>query len=249
MDPVLAQIYGTNNEASDLEKLASAQMEEDLSNDGMDLDGAGDDDIEAMAQAVLNDIQGEEQGEPENDVDDETMAKVAEADKLGRVMAHSMWQELGQIKEAGKAGVARKAAGRVATALGRAAGYASHPLKAAEIGARKVRRAAGEAVKKGEKVIKKNPKKSVGAALAGGVALGVGGEAARRHMSKDASALDTLAEARALEILEANGIDPSTLAPMQEKVAAGDPAARLSSAVEQGAWDILAQYGLEPSEG
>lgn len=244
MDPVLAQIYGTNSEASDLEKLASAQMAEELAEEGMNIDGASDDQIEAMAQAVLDGIQGEEPGS--EDVDQETMAKVAEADKLGRVMAHSMWQELGQIKEAAGRPVIR-AVMRGANARQAARVEAAKPL----------RQKATEALENLSKKVKDSRfgqhveahKVGYGRAAKAGALLAAeeaGRKIGKGGKSKKSSALDTLAEARALEILEANGIDPSTLEPMQEKQAS-DPTEQLQTAVEQRAWDILAQYGLEPA--
>lgn len=99
MDQTLAEIYGTLDE-QDLEKAAAAELAEELADDEeMDLDGLDEDDIEQLAASVLEDSDEDEDGE---EVDDEFVEKVAEADQLGRVMAHAMHQELRGIeKEAG----------------------------------------------------------------------------------------------------------------------------------------------------
>ena len=292
MDPVLAQIYGTNSEASDLEKLAAEEMAEELASDGYDVGDASDDDIEMMAQAVLDDIQGDESEEYEQEVDDETMAKVAEADKLGRVMAHSMWQELGHIKEAshgpassedmyeamsaggespasratrkGKADSAKAEAARRAAheegiieghrrqmahqherGISRFSAHAHNLADSAGKHLARVGSSAGKAMRMSGP-LSKGKAQAIGAGLYGLGTLGAGGLAAAAHhrsKRKHSSALGTLAEARALEILEANGIDPESLTKT-----ASSPAEELSLAVEQGAWDILAQYGFEPAE-
>lgn len=293
MDPVLAQIYGTNSEASDLEKLASAQMEEELGQDG----SYTEDDVEMLAQAVLNDIEAEQDGgEYGVDADDETMAKVAEADKLGRVMAHSMWQELGHIKMAAegdiheapmsKGGKAPKGASRQPKMTpeqlaSQARGEHDVPGTSSHKHVSPTKREAAAMNRKGQRMMSlgqqagstlrhtgkrighhmastgsslshrlgytgamsKGRAQAIGAAAHGLGALAAGGLAygAKKayDKSKESSALDTLAEARALEILEANGIDPSELTKV-----ASDPSEVLGEAVEQRAWDILAQYGL-----
>lgn len=84
--------------------------------------------------------------------------------------------------------------------------------------------------------------------IAGGVGaatLAAGGAMAmKKHKEKRSSAIDTLAERRALEILEMNGIDPSQLG--QEKVSSAEDV--LVDTVEQRAWDILSQYGFSPAD-
>ena len=103
----------------------------------------------------------------------------------------------------------------------------------------------GNAMKAG-RYAKSHPGR-VGAAL-GGAAL-LGGGAYAMGKKKESSALDVLAERRALEILELNGIDPNELIEGNdgyEKVSSAEEV--LGGAVEQRAWDILSQYGLEPSD-
>lgn len=106
MDPKLAAIYGTNQETdADLEKLAAAELAEGLANDDeVDTDGLTEEELEAVAQDVLNaSAEGEEEGgnidgeQEKTSADEDAQEKLAEADYLGRVMAHSYHQELQKI--------------------------------------------------------------------------------------------------------------------------------------------------------
>lgn len=259
MDPILAEIYGTNQE-SDLEKLAAAELSEELSSD---------DQIEMLAQQVLNDAMGqtEEEETPAaegGEVDDETMAKVAEADKLGRIMAHSMWQELGQIKQSSPYTNAEEALGshnsggssssspppgfdRAKAEAKRAAQKNSESVrpqrKISDLTKEQIQ-ALGKEGKPGmlsglgEKArlaLSHASKTPVGQHLAkkkglygaGAGALGLGAVAAKKYMgskSKQSSALNTLAEARAMEIL--NSVE-------------ADPAEQLTQAVEARAMEMI----------
>lgn len=249
MDPTLAQIYGTNQsaDATDLEKLAADELAAGLAEDGgINVNDLSQDQIEAMAQEVLNDISAADgQGDKaentdaadETDADDETLAKVAEADRLGRIMAHAMNQELVSIQKQAGAGQAVK-------------NWAQLAAHGAKKGGEKVVGAAKAVASKGKEMgaksvehVKKH-KSLYAAGAAGATGLGAGYAAGKK---KKSSALDTLAQAHALEILKASGIDPDSLQLQQEKVSEADPAAALSNAVESRAWEILAQYGVTPS--
>lgn len=291
MDKILADIYGTNQtaDASDVEKLAAAEMAEGLAEDNnLDIDGLSADQIEGLAQAVLTDMQGEQETseqapQGEEEVDEEVMAKVAEADRLGRVMAHSMWQEMGSIQKeaaglvdskgnpisssgssAGRA-VSRKKDELVASAkkhLGAVdeaieskadkaakfiAGKASKGMAAAKSGLAAAKSRGAEAAGKVGTHLAKN-KGKYGILGATGLAAAGAHKAMSGGKKKKASALDTLAEARALEILEANGIDPATLEPVQEKTSGADPAEVLTNAVENRAWEMLSEFGIVPAD-
>ena len=87
MDPTLAEIYGTLGE--EFEKDASA--EDESGDEGMD----DDEYMEYLAQQVLEG--GEEQSEEAPA--EEYQEKLAEADYLGRVMAHAYVQELNGIQK------------------------------------------------------------------------------------------------------------------------------------------------------
>lgn len=101
MDKTLAEIYGTNQvEEADVEKLAAAELAEQLTETG---DAQIDDEtLEALAQEVLSQEDSEEASdeqavsEPEMD---EAQEKIAEADYLGRIMAHSFVQESREIQK------------------------------------------------------------------------------------------------------------------------------------------------------
>jgi uncharacterized protein with gpF-like domain len=208
MDPKLAEIYGTGKTAeADIEKLAAAELAEKLSaSEEIDVNALTDEDVEALATEVLAAEQGGEGAQETAGDDTEAQEKVAEADYLGRVMAHAFVQETKEIEK-----------------------------KAAE------EKKEEKKEEKDEKKEKKLPPFMKAKMSAGKVAKHLKG------MDKKSSALDTLAERRAVEILEANNIDPETLKPVQEKTSATKEEV-LSAAVDQKAWELLGQYGFKPAE-
>lgn len=260
MDPRLAEIYGTNSEeqTQDTEKVAAAQLAEKLAGDeSLNLEGMSEDQIEALAQEVL--AQGaEEQTEAAAEETEEAEAteeteekqaseKLAEADYLGRVMAHSYVQELKNIeKQAG----AKETAGKVMGHVKRHASDVKEGFKDLAHMAKSPRQAASalkDSVKsQGMKgTIKGNKKslKALGVAGAGAAA----GAAAKKYKDKKSSAvsaLDTLAAQRALEILAENGIDYNAEAEVEEKTAS-NPADALAAAVEARAMELLQAEGYE----
>jgi hypothetical protein len=294
MDPRLAELYGTNQvDEGDLEKAAAAEFAEGLTEEGeMSLDGLTEDDLEALAQEVLSE-DGAEMEEPAEEGEvaftEEEQEKLAEADFVGRAMAHAYVAELNEIEKkanwesggghpnfpmgedgtkgymkdhketkkptlsrnsestSGKGGRQRSAgakdrlrrmrerhvAGRMtlkqkAQSAGR---YAGVKGKAALEKLKGHGRAAGAH-------IKKYPGR-YGAAAAGTIgALTLAHQAGK---SKSASAMETLAEQRALEILEANGYD--TTEPGEKT--AGNQYDVLANVVEQRAVEMLAEAGYE----
>lgn len=233
MDPRLAELYGTNEQ--DLEKLAAAELAEQLSEGGMDLDGLDEDDLEALAASVLE--EDDEEGE-------EGSEKLAEADYLGRVMAHSFVQESREIeKYAAEEDPAAKK-------LSRTKRLKAHANKAWGK-TKRMGKTYGSLMAGGRALPEKGGKpmkKGIMAALAGrkgyrgkiwgarggtAAALGAAGYGAYKGMHKESSALDTLALERAEEILAESG--------------AGDtsPYDVLGSVVEQRAAEILAANGYE----
>jgi len=259
MDPKLAEIYGTNQQNdSDLEKLAAAELAEGLANDDqLDTDGLSEEELEAVAQDVLN---GGEEGQ--EDGGDEAQEKLAEADYLGRVMAHSYVKELREIektsaveswdpKEFANRGKGPSLASRFGAKAKEHAGKASDAIEsradkmiagAKSLGQKGLDKAAPHA-KKGLAFAKKHKGKGALGALAIG-----GGLAARKAMKKESSALDTLVEQRAQAILEASGIDPAALTEVQGQEKVSDPREALAAAVDERAWALLGQYGVVPNE-
>jgi hypothetical protein len=244
MDPKLAALYGTAQAETetDVEKLAAAQLAENLSEEGqgVNIDEVSDEDVEAMAAQVLAAEGGEQQEEePAGDPAEQAQEKVAEADYLGRVMAHAYVQELKGIeKEAGKLDALKAHGGKVMAKL-RGAGAKAKSMAGA---AKETGKALGG---KAKAHVGKHPGKyGLGAGAAAGGAAGF-----MAGKKKESSALDQLAERRALEICEASGIDVSKLTAQpeeqgQEKVSAADV---LGTAVEQRAWEMLARLGVEPA--
>jgi hypothetical protein len=212
MDPKLAELYGTiQSEETDVEKLAAAELAEKLGEgQEIDVNNLSDEDVEALATEVLAAEQGG--AAPAGDPQEVAQEKVAEADYLGRVMAHAYVAEL--------KGIEKEAAAKTASG-----GKVMAALKTKKAGAMP------PAFLKGKKDEKESGKKS---------------EKESKESEKKSSALETLAERRAVEICEANNIDPTKLtlveAPAQEKTSAADA---LEQAVNAKAIEMLAAYGVE----
>lgn len=285
MDAKLAEIYGTNQvDETDIEKMAAAELAEELAeNEEANIDGMSEEQIEALAEQVLagDDSSEEYYEETEEGIEKESQEKLAEADYLGRVMAHAYVNELRGIEkearwqhktEAGKAvfkpGQGHKSKADRATAkqwatesnkglnqkgdalklkqmrADRARAEGAAAQKAKSLGGR-MSAAKGKvmsALKGAGKHIGKH-KLPYGLGAAGALAAGGAYMAGKR---KESSALDTLAEQRALEILEENGIDLNET----EKVSSANEYDVLAQAVEQRAFDLLAEAGyIETEEG
>lgn len=230
MDPQLAAIYGTGGDETDTEKLAAAKLAEELvDKEELDPSKLTDEQAEELAKKVLagaeegeeeeeQEAKGEEEAEEETEEEeeseektssasDEAQEKLAEADYLGRVMAHAYVQELRNISSAQE-----KTASK--------AKVASKPKTASK-------------AKKANKVANFLKKK------------------AAAPEPKQPSALDVLAERRALEILKENGIEPGE--PKQEKEeekqsASKEEMAALAQKVEERAFQMLQTAGYIQEE-
>ena len=112
VDQWLNQVYGTTGASDDIEKTAQDMMLQKLAEqENIDLSGLSEDQMDALAAQVIEDMQSDEQGDGEpvgqeqpqgeeaSQEEAEAQAKFAEADFLGRVMAHSYTQELRKIAE------------------------------------------------------------------------------------------------------------------------------------------------------
>jgi hypothetical protein len=276
MNSFLAEMYGTretigatSSADQDVEKLAEAQLlDQALQAEGVDVDQLdagtllkvayslfGED--SALVKAAMDEEGEPEEGETPAEEKKETPAeekkeeteeeKVAQADFLGRVMAHAFVQEQDAItKEALSLSGAKEglfAAGRaIKGAPGKAVGAVKSGLKGkAEAmkgsylwGGRHSPTAIGRGVKGALEVAKAHPKTVGGAAAGLGLTGGAAAMAAKKGKKKKASALDSLAEERALEILKEAGVQVGQEPSEEEKLAA---------AVEQRAWEMLAEAG------
>jgi len=278
-------IGAPNQGNDDVEKLAEAQLlDEALRAENIDVDSLSPEAIVKVAQALFGEdsklvkaasvegektAEGEGEGEAEGDKEnkeekDEKEAegetaeeKMAQADFLGRVMAHSFVQEQAEIakeaaaKEAGIKDIAGKglsAAKAGLTHLKNAPGAAKGAVKGkAEAMAHSFHKGVRAGTRKGMEhpsfkglstMVKEHPKTVAG--LGAGAVSAAGGAAYGGHKlfhkgEKSASALDVLAEQRALEILEQNGVGQ-------------DEDTKLASAVEQRAWEMLAEQGYVKDE-
>jgi hypothetical protein len=212
MDQFLAQHYGTGQTNEDTEKVAQAEMFLKLAaQNGIDVNALDDQQVESLWNATWNSEKIAEEETKEEEKDEkveqakkeheekkEGAAKLAEADYMGRVMAHAYVNELEQIKEAGKIGDAARSAG---SAIKHQATGRGHFGKAKD--AKGWGRAA-EAAK--------------GTAHAAAIPTAVGGTAFGAHKllkkkdksdaEKTSSALDEVAANFAIEKAASYGFDP-----------------------------------------
>lgn len=253
MDARLAELYGTNQpDEADLEKLAAAEFADGLAEDGeIDLDNVDEETLEQLAQEVLGGEEededegtekvaegeeGEEVEEPSEEPTEDEQEKVAEADHLGRVMAHAYVQELRGIeKEAGLKEFGGKVGKFFSRGAKKALHHTKHPVQHAKALGRHAKRRYSEAGRMtreaftgkgslgtGEMTAKDRAKAAWGAAkkvkqeAGAAVVAGGGGTALAMRKKKDRGgkrkaasatpALDTLAVQRAQEILAENGV-------------------------------------------
>jgi hypothetical protein len=207
---------------------------------------------EEAAEGHAKESEGETQEEkPEEEAEKQSMAeKIAEADLLGRVMAHSFVNEQAAIeKDAG----AKELAGKAWEGIKKIPGAVKGAPKAVSEKAKAMKGSYEQGkmgipmlgIKssrlKGLKQMAKEHKKTVGGLAALGVAgVGGAGYGAKKLFGKEKknSALDVLAEQRALEILKEAGVVQQT---EEEK---------LAEAVEQRAYEMLQEHGyLTEGEG
>lgn len=122
MDAQLAAIYGTGqaNAEDDLEKVAAAELLVKLAaENNIDLNALSDEQVGELIQEFYKSAEDTHESSKESAESKEAEEKVAEADFLGRVMAHSMVQELGAIeKSAARMPTRGPAAQRLAEKMG-----------------------------------------------------------------------------------------------------------------------------------
>jgi hypothetical protein len=261
MDAQLAEIYGTGHSAEDDQtKLAAAELLVKLASDNqVDLSQFSDAEITQMVSELSKTAEfppaaeGEKkesketpeskEATPESKESAEKAAeeKVAEADFLGRVMAHSFNQELGEIQK--QASVKDKVVG----AAKKIPEFIRKRMEATGQGAKAVKSIAGSKLMgAGDKAraigqtVKKSPELAVGAAGAAGGAAAL----ASKGKKKESSALDSLASERAFELAkEAGWVDAegNLMVPQtqEEKVASS-----LEIEVERRALQMLEESGL-----
>lgn len=270
MDAQLAEIYGTGVSAEDDQvKLAAAELLVKLAADNdVDLSQFSDTEVSQMVSELSKTAEfppvaeGEKKEEKEeskesSESSEEKAAeeKVAEADFLGRVMAHSFNQELAEIQK--EAGIKETAGKAVAGAKNL---FQKHVAPVAKRGGELVTGSHAKDLKGAEDLSKRlRPKrpetKRISAMLnteknkvlatrigLGAGAAGVGAAALSGH-KKESSALDALASERAWELAkEAGWVDAegNLVAPQQEEKVASP----LDVEVERRALQMLEAEGL-----
>lgn len=277
MDPKLAEAYKTNQaDETDVEALATAALAEKLAAaDEVNVDGMSDDEAEALAAQLLEGseeqapaeepaaeaqpadegektagAEGEQAEEPKLTPEQE---KIAEADYLGRVMAHAYVAERREIEK--EAAAKAKTASKLDNLKGAVAMTGAAASKAADKGKAALKSGGGKVMEH----LKAKGKTYAGIGAVGGGSAAAG-YAAGKSKSKKASAeqpaeeteqkmsaLDTLALARAQEILKEHGIDPTAQAEETEKKSSinEEQADLLAQKVEERALALIADAGYE----
>jgi hypothetical protein len=155
MDEFLNELYGTSETIAggdDLEKNAAAEFLVKLAEEeGVNLDDLSDEEVGGLLSEIEGDMAkqaGAEDPEGEGDAGDgeaEAQEKLAEADFLGRAMAHAYVNELAEIeKQAGVKETAGKAVGYIGKKLEQLGGAA----------AKRSKRISGHIGKKGQEAYK-----------------------------------------------------------------------------------------------
>lgn len=230
--------------SEDLEKAASARLfEQAAAAEGIDLDTLNDSQINELYDVWANGDAGEAKTASAGEIE-EAHAKLAEAEILGRHMARSYMDELG--KEAAEPTLRERAAARLKPITDEiAAARKTHgqSLRAQEqMLKNKHPDARGTVGRHGKALLtvaKKHRRLAAGIGAAGALgAAGTAGAAYGVHRAikgrgEKTASFDALAEARAIEILEANGYDVG-----------GNGEVTIDQAVDAGAWEILSEMGF-----
>lgn len=277
MNPFLAELYNTAENIGaggndDVEKLAQAQIVNDIiESEGLSIDDVDNETILKVAGQLFGDdnelakLAAEGEGAPppfppkekkegdtpekkEEEKEKEAAEKLAEADFLGRAMAHAMVDELSDLEKEGAAGEAamkgvKWLAGKAGGAAGRASGAAGRRAEALRGAGKKAKEALtgarGSRVLSSKERLKALGQAAKGAApeLAAGAGIGAAGTAGAMlagKKKKASLALDALAEQRALELLKEAGVEVDVEPTNEEKLAA---------AVDERAFEMLKEAG------
>jgi hypothetical protein len=179
----------------------------------------------------------------EHEAAKEAAAKFAEADIMGRTMAHAFVNELEQIDQAKQAG----AVGQAVKQLGKMEAKASKG-----VGEKLMQLGSSAGKKTG--LLKKNlqgsaaTKRNVGRAALGTAALGTGAAgvgAAKAMQRKESSALDLLAAEEAVKIAEAGGWDTNECIDLLNKVLEEGPGESEKIAFVEDTGDAIQVRGFE----
>lgn len=267
MNEFLANLYGTAEtigagQGSDTEKLAQAEvLNQMFESEGIDVNQLDPMTITKVANTIFGDANQiklaedeEEEEDDEKKKEKESADKLAEADYLGRVMAHSYVNELAEIeKQADLKSTIAKNKDRILETGKKVKEWAKKPaehykmLRKGTRGTVTVSDAMGnlitrdipgaEGASKGQALLatlkshKGHAAAAGGLGLAGAGALGGAGYGVHKLLKKKESALDVLAEQRALEILNASGY--------------GNEQEKLAAAVDNRALQLLREAGYD----
>jgi len=272
MNPWLAEMYGTaeaigaDEGTDDINKLAEARVLDQMCEaEGINVDELPEETVVKLAHQIFGDnsalvkmaMEGEKEEEAEEEgeepkeekKEEETEEeKVAEADMLGRIMAHSFYQEANEIEKQAKIrifpaalgkgtakskGVAGKIADKLKSMKGSYSAGKLDPGKTYKAG-----RSGGEITEmagmKGglKRLAKEHPKSLLAAGGAAATAGGTAGGYAAGKKKKSSAAIEALAEQRAMELLKEAGVEFEV---SEEE--------KLAQAVEERAYAMLSEAG------
>jgi hypothetical protein len=258
MNEILADLYGTQEtiqgapSEEDLQKQASAEFLCKLAaQEGVDLETLSDEQVVEL----LNEVEGmnkEAGAQPDEQVDEEAQTKLAEADFLGRAMAHAYVAELSEIEKqaAGKGQAAyqaiKGAVGKALGSAGEATGVsqikkglkgigAAKAMQKAEVGAGAAKRGlkAFPSGKAGVEELKAGVKRLGKRVALPGVGVAGVGYGAKKLMDKKSfnQQIEDAATDRAYEMLAEAGYDV-------EKQAAADVDVRALQMLEEAGYEV-----------
>lgn len=241
MNEFLAEMYGTRDNIgapsndAEVEKMAEAQLlDEALQAEGIDIDQLPGETIVKLAHQLLGeDSQIVKEAAAEGDMDESFEEKVAQADFLGRVMAHSYVDEMtGMDKEAkGEAVFKAKLLGKkLLSKTKKLPGRLGKQVERLGKGVTELYAGKGSAARMHPRTAKLIGGGTVGAGTAAGAGAAYG---TKKLMEKKNSALDSLAEKRAMEWAAEHGL----LDDGEET--------KLAAAVDQRAYELLLENGID----
>lgn len=200
-DPILSQLYPTGNTAPaepTADEIFMSKVSAALTEQGIDFDSMTPQEQDEVIQSALEQEQAPAAGaQPEaaTEATKEAEAKLIEADTMGRVMAHSFNQELGELQKESASGFSKKE--RLMAALQKGKGKAVAGAKAV----------AGKA-----RAVAAHPGARKGAIGAGLLAAGYGAGRMKKSAAEGAQEfIENTVTERTAEALESLGIEPEQL--------------------------------------
>lgn len=248
MNPWLAEMYGTGSGQTDADEGLQKQAQLELfakvaADEGIDLTTLSPAQVNELYTTVFAKTaeEGEDEGSEEDEKEDEEeekakeeheakkegAAKLAEAELMGQVMAHSFVHELNEIEKSAAMPAALAKGLEAAGKAGKSALSKGQELKGAATRAGGSLRAAAKTAPWSKDLTKRHlseaaqhakPLSGVGKAVAGTAAVGGTYALGKSRGKKEASAFDTIAARNAIKLASAAGYDEGEAVRLIESV-------------------------------